>query len=140
MANIFGKAFSAVLGALAPGTSHDAGLRRFRNSTSLVSEGGGTVNTLIIGRIREGCAIDHFKVASDVNLSAINFTIGTAAAPAKYCAAFAGPAAGATVIPPVLPAMQAADALTVPEEIILAPSAALPAAGLIVASGYASKR
>lgn len=140
MANIFGKAFSAVLGALAPGTSHDAGIRRFRNSTSLATEGGGTVNTLIIGRIREGNAIDHFKVASDINLSGLNFTIGIAGAPAKYCAAFAGPAAGATVIPPVVPAMQAADALDKPEEIILTPSGALPAAGLIVASGYASKR
>lgn len=141
MADIYGKAFAAPsAGKLAPGTSHDAGIRRHRNSVSLATEGGGTQNNLIIGKVREGNCIDHFRVSSDVNLSGINFTIGTDAAPAKYCAAFAGPAANASVVPTVVIARLADDALTTPEQIKLFPSAPLPAAGLIVASAYTSKR
>lgn len=141
MAKIYGAAFSATdKSKFAPGTSHDAGVRRHRNSTSLATEGGGTTNSLIIGRVREGNCIDHLRVTSDVNLAGINFTIGTDASPAKYCAAFAGPAAGATVVPQIVPARLADDPLGVPEEIQLFPAAALPAAGLIVASVFTSKR
>jgi len=141
MADIYGKAFAASsAGKLAPGTSHDAGTRRHRNSVNLATEGGGTQNNLIIGKVREGNCIDHFRVSSDVNLSGINFTIGTDAAPAKYCAAFAGPAANTSVVPTVVIARLADDALTTPETIKLFPFAALPAAGLIVASAYTSKR
>jgi hypothetical protein len=141
MADIYGTAFSGTdRSKLAPGTSHDAGIRRHRNSVSLATEGGGTQNSLIIGKVREGNCIDHFRVSSDVDLSGRQFTIGVDGAPAKYCAAFAGPAANTTVVPPVVTAQLAADALATPDTIKLFPAAALPGAGLIVTSAYTSKR
>lgn len=141
MAAIYGNAFSASDPAsLAPGTSHDAGTRRHRNWVSLATEGGNGQNDLIVGRVREGNCINSAAVSSDVNLAGVNFTLGIDGSPAKYAAAFAGPAAGATVQVPIKPAMLAMDSLEKPEEIKLYPSAALPAAGLIVASVYTSKR
>lgn len=142
MAKIYGSAFSATdTKKLAPGTVHDAGSRRFRNTFNLADAGvGGTTNTPIVARVREGSAVHACEVSSSANLSAINFTLGIVGDPAKYAAAFAGPAAGATVRVPIKPEVLAADALALPEEIILTPSANLPGAGILVGSVFASKR
>lgn len=142
MAKIYGSAFSATdPKKLASGTVHDAGSRRFRNTFDLAAAGvGGTVNTPIVARVREGSAVHAASVSSSANLSGINFTLGTVAEPAKYAAAFAGPAAGATVHVQIKPEALAADSLATPEEIILTPSANLPGAGILVASVFASKR
>ena len=129
---------------LASGTRHDAGIRLFENKFDLESDddaAGGTSNTLLVAKIREGCKISHGGyLSSTANLSGINFTLGTAADPDKYATAFAGPAANATVTIPVLPAMLAADPLSTPEDLILTPSGNLPAAGTVVAAVTAAKR
>lgn len=141
MAKVYGFALAAARAILASGAVHDAGVRRFRNTFDFaVNGGGGTVNTPVVARVREGSAVSACEVSSTVNLSAINFTLGTAAEPAKYATAFAGPAAGATVRVPILPAALAADALADPEELILTPSANLPGAGILVVSVFASHR
>ncbi|MFD1034151.1 hypothetical protein ACFQ15_05750 [Sphingomonas hankookensis] len=142
MAKIYGSAFSATdAKKLAPGTVHDAGSRRFRNTFQLGDAGvGGTTNTPIVARVREGSAVHAFELSSSANLSGINFTLGTVTEPAKYCAAFAGPVAGGTVRAPIKPEALAADSLALPEEIILTPSANLPGAGVLVGSVFASKR
>lgn len=141
MPDIYGTAFSATdPGALAPGTSHDAGVRRHRNTVSLATEGGSGQNNLIVGKVREGNCVEGARFSADVNLSAINFTLGTDADPAKYAAAFAGPAANATVSVTIKVAALAMDALEKPETIKLFPSAVLPAAGTLVASVFTSKR
>lgn len=142
MAKLYGSAFNASdPRKLAPGTVHDAGTRRFRNTFQLADAGvGGTTNTPIVARIRAGSAVHAGELSSSANLSGITFTLGTVADPAKYAAAFAGPAAGATVRMPIKPDMLAADAIKSPEELILTPSANLPGAGVLVASVFASKR
>ncbi|QNQ09250.1 hypothetical protein [Sphingomonas alpina] len=142
MAIVYGAAFSSTdLTAKAPGTSHDAGERSFRNVFDFATNGGGgTVNTPKIAIVREGSCIKGFRVSSDVNCSGINFTIGTIADPVKYCAAFAGPAANAQVIPTVKIPMQAMDPLARPEEIYLFPSGNMPAAGTLVAFTSATHR
>ncbi len=140
MAKIYGKAFSADRAKYASGTSHDAAVRRHRNTVSLATEGGGTQNTLIIGKVREGNCVEAVSLASDVNLSGINFTVGVEGNPTKYAIAQAGPAAGATVRFQIVPAQLGADALATPDEVLLFPSANLPAAGLMVASVLASHR
>ena len=142
MPTVYGKAFSGTdKGKLAPGTSHDAATRGYRNTFELaVNGGGGTASALLFAKVREGSNVHGFDVTSDVNLSGINFTIGTDAEPAKYCAAFAGPAANATVRPQVKIGPLMADALTRLEEIKLFPNVALPAAGNIVARATATHR
>lgn len=142
MAKLYGSAFNASdPRKLAPGTVHDAGSRRFSNKFNFADSGvGGTTNTPIIARIRAGSAVHAFELSSTVSLAGINFTLGTAAEPAKYCATFAGPAAGGTVRAPIKPDVLAADAIKSPEEIILTPSANLPGAGIVVGSVFASKR
>jgi hypothetical protein len=142
MAIIQGSAFSATdTKKLAPGTTHDAGVRRFRNTFDLAAAGaGGTANTPKVAELREGSALCGCEISSTVSLSGINFTLGTPAEPAKYATAQAGPAAGATVRLNILPAALAADAIERPEDIILTPSGNLPGAGTVVASVFASKR
>jgi hypothetical protein len=142
MAIVYGKQFSSSdMLKKAAGTSHDAAERSFRNEFDFaVDGGGGTVNTPKIAHVREGSCINGFRIASNVSLAAINFTIGTIADPAKYCAAFAGPAADAQVAPTMKIAMQAMDPLAKSEEIFLFPSAAMPAAGLMVAFTKATHR
>lgn len=142
MAKIYGNAFSGSdRRKLAPGAVHDAGVRRYRNVFNLADAGvGGTTNTPLVAKLREGTALAACELTSNVNLAGVNFTLGTEAEPAKYATAFAGPGAGATVRVSILPAALAADALATPEEIILTPSAALPAAGTVVASVMASHR
>lgn len=138
----YGSAFSAIDPAkMAPGTSHDAGVRRFRNTFDLATNGGGgTTEALKVAAVREGNCVEAVNLASSVSLAAINFTIGTLASPAKYGIAQAGPAANAKVSFNLPIAALAADALLKPEDIYLFPSAALPAAGTLVASLYSSKR
>lgn len=141
MADIQGTAFSSSdPAALAPGTSHDAGTRRHRNTVSLATEGGGGQNAFIAAKVREGNCISSASFSADVNLSAINFTLGTDADNAKYGAAFAGPAANAHVAIVLKVSALAMDPLDKPETIKLYPSGALPAAGLLVASVFTSKR
>lgn len=140
MADIYGKAYSAT-NALhrTHGTTSDAGVRRFRNCVDLAAEGGGTANSIIAAMVREGVAVCEVRLHSTANLSGINFTIGTDAAPAKYGAAQAGPnATSKTFQIPV--AQLAADALSAPETIKFFPSGNLPGAGTIVAEVFASKR
>lgn len=123
----------------ASGTCVDAGVRRFRNVVSLAAEGGGTTEEIVGGIVREGCAVFEARMHASVDLSAINFTIGTAADNAKYGAAQAGPnATSKTFVIKI--AELAADALSEPETINFYPSAALPAAGSIVTEVFASKR
>lgn len=142
MPSSYGKAFSGTDSRkLAPGTSHDAGTRRFRNNFDFaVDGGGGTTNSLKIAALREGVCIEHLRLASDVNCAAINFTLGTLADPAKYAVAFAGPAAGLTVNPPLKPSCLAMEPLAKAEDIYLFPSANMPGVGLLTASLSASKR
>lgn len=138
----YGSAFSATDPAkLAPGTSHDAGVRRFRNTFDLATNGGGgTAEPLKVAAVREGNCVESFSLASTVSLAAINFTVGTIGSPAKYATAQAGPAANVRQSFQLSVAMLAADALTKAEDIYLFPSAALPAAGTVVASVFSSKR
>lgn len=140
MANIYGKNFSATDGLKkASGSSHDAGIRRFSNSVDLAVEGGGGTNALLIGVKPRGTVFDSATIASTANISALNFTIGTAADPDKYQTTIAGP--NAVVKPNLgLPAMRAEAPSTEDEEIFLTPSGNLPASGILEASFYVSKR
>ncbi|GGO95027.1 hypothetical protein [Stakelama pacifica] len=125
---------------LAPGTKVDAGVRRFHNDFSLATQGGGTQDTPLVARIREGCAVCAFELSSSVDLSGLTFKLGIATDDDKYAVAFAGPAAGKTVRAPIVPAMLAAGALEQREDIILTPSANMPAAGVVCTELFASKR
>jgi hypothetical protein len=139
MPDINGKAFSTNPLFRSPGTVVDAGGRRFRNVVDLAVEGGATANPLVAAIVREGCSVYEARMSSGANLSAINFTIGTDAAPAKYGAAQAGPnATTKTFVIPI--AALDDDALTAPETIKFFPSGALPGAGVIVTEIFASKR
>lgn len=104
MANRFGKFFKNVLSgtmaALAPGSCVNAGLRV--NREVLLLDDGGTPaigTTIFIGRFRAGDVPDAFEIVSGggAALAGVSFAIGTIQTPAKYSAAVAGPAAGATV-------------------------------------------
>lgn len=142
MPSSYGAAFDPTTPSkLASGTTHDAAVRRFRNVFNLATNGGGgTQNSLKIAHLREGTALCAVELSSSVSLTGVNFTVGTLANPTKYAVALAGPAAGATVRFPILPAALAADALSAPEEIFLFPSANTPGAGTVVAQGFASHR
>lgn len=141
MADIYGSAYSGTDPLHRPsGIVVDAGVRRFRNVINLATDGGGAANNIIAADVREGVSVFEARMASTVDLSAINFTIGTDAAPTKYGAAQAGPAAGASKVFTIPVAQLAADPLTSPERIKFFPAAALPAAGSIVVAVFASKR
>lgn len=139
MALIYGKQFSSDARDMAEGTIHDAGVRRFGNSVDLAVEGASSQNTLIVGKLPSGVVVSGAEVSCTTNASAINYTLGTVADPDKYATAFAGPAAGATVRVPILPAMLQT-LLEEPETVILTPSGNQPATGILVASIFASKR
>jgi hypothetical protein len=110
----------------ANGTSHNSPIKAFKNKFALATEGG-TVGPYKIASIGIGHVIDEFKLDTDANLSAINFTIGTLAAPAKYRAATAGPNAAVVVWQPLL--ANDIEASTVAEDIYLFASANMPGAG-----------
>ena len=140
MPNIQGKNFSAVDDLkMASGTNHNAGVRRFGNSADLATEGGGTADPIKVCVLPVGTVFDELKMAASVDLSALTFTLGTAAEPAKYMTATAGPNA-AIKSGMGLPAKRAMDPLAYDEELILTPSGNWPAAGTIEASVYASMR
>lgn len=142
MPSSLGTAFSSTDSTkLAPGTSHDAAIRSFRNDFDFATNGGGgTQNSLKIAALREGMCVRGFRIAASVDCSAINFSVGTLADPTKYAAAAAGPAANAQTTPFLKVAMQKMDPLAVPEDIYLFPSANMPAAGTLVAFVEATKR
>ncbi|KPH59184.1 hypothetical protein [Novosphingobium sp. ST904] len=141
MADIYGTAHSGTDPLHRPsGIVVDAGVRRFRNTINLATEGGATTNSIIAAKVREGCAIHEVRMHSTVALTAVDFTIGTDDDPDKYGAAQAGPAAGASKTFQVPVAQLAADGLTEPDLVKFFPSAALPAAGTIVTEIFASKR
>lgn len=140
MAKIYGNNFSATaLLALASGITHDAGIRRFGNSVDLAVEGGGNQDDLKVCVKPRGSVFDSITIASDANLSGINFTVGTEADPDKYMTATAGPNA-AVKANLGLPAMRAETAPSESEEIFIFPSGNLPATGTLEVSLYASKR
>lgn len=112
----------------ANGTSHNSPAKIFKNKFALETDGG-TAEPLVIAKVGPGHVFDELKIETDANLAAINFTVGTAAAPAKYKAAIAGPNATTLVLQPLL--ALTLEASTEAEEIILTPSAALPGAGTI---------
>lgn len=134
----FGSQFSATDGLKkSDGSSHDAGLRSFKNSFDLTVDGGG-VEPLKIADLPSGCVVESILVRSDQNLSAINFTVGTAASAAKYAASAAGPnATAATLYPPLAIALTAT---TGREEIFLTPSGNMPSTGTLHVRVHASKR
>lgn len=142
MPDALGKNWSATNTAqLAPGSSHDAGIRRHRNVFDLATNGGGgTQASLVVAKLREGNSLESARLTSSVDLSALTFSVGTDADNAKYAAAVAGPAANATVTFAIKPAALAADSLTTPETIKFYPSGNLPGAGTIVGQVNSSMR
>ena len=129
----YGTAFDSE-GKYAPGTSHDAGIRRFANKFNAP---GGSAEALQVARIREQNVVRGGEVTASVNLSAINFTLGTADDPDKYAAAFAGPTAGGTVRIPILPGVKL-EPTAVAETLLLTPSGNV-AAGTVIAEVETSK-
>lgn len=142
MAIVYGANFSATdTKQLSPGTSVDAAIRSSRNVFNFATNGGGgTTSTPKIANLRAGICMRGFRIGSTADCSGFNFTIGTIADPVRYCAAFAGPAAGASVTPPVKTAMLAMDPLAVAEDIYLFPSGNMPATGTLVAFTDFTKR
>ena len=123
----------------APGTAVNAGERSFRGSFNLATAGGGAQNNLVAAKVREGNHVVEVFMQSNVNLSAINFTIGTDDDVDKYGLAQAGPNATEKKFLIPIDTLEAA-ALTDLEEIKFFPSAALPAAGKIVTRIVTTKR
>lgn len=141
MASSMGAAFSSTDPLkLAPGSSHDAGIRSLRNVFSFAADGGGTQNSLKAAALREGMCVRGARISSSVDCSGFNFTIGTIADPVRYAAAFAGPAAGLQVTPTIKVAMQAMDPLAAPEDVYLFPSGNTPGAGTLVSFIDVTKR
>lgn len=142
MASSMGAVFSSTDSrVLAPGTSHDAGIRSMRNVFNLATNGGGgTTNSLKAAALRSGMCVRGARLTSDVNCSGINFTIGTLADPTKYAAAFAGPAANAQVVVTLKVAIQAMDPLAAAEDVYLFPSGNTPGAGTLVSFIEVTKR
>ena len=110
----------------ANGTSRNSPLKAFKNKFALATEGG-TVGPYLLAKVGPGHVVDEFKIDTDANLSAINFTIGTIATPDKYRAATAGPNAAVAVWQPKL--ANDIEASTVAEEIYLFASGNMPGAG-----------
>lgn len=142
MANIGGTAYNLTDPLdRANGAMVNAGLRVYKNTFDLAvaGQGGGGDDPLLAAKVREGNVIDSIFMQSSANLSAVNFTIGTAADPDKYGAAQAGPNATAKEF--VLTIAGAAQGeLAAPEEIIITPSGNLPSSGVIVTRVVTSKR
>ena len=140
------------LGTLNPGTraykhalgaDSDAGMRRFRNRFNLATDAdaaGGTTNGLFVGTMQIGQVLSAAQLFATVNLSAINFTLGTIANPTLYGTAQAGPTAGGVVRITLTDAGYSMDPLSAPQDLYLFPSAALPATGKITAAFEATHR
>lgn len=138
MPDIEGKYASTSLTHLVDGKRFNAGLRIFDNSFDLSADGGGT-DPFVLGKVREGNKPQQVLIRSDQNLSAINFTVGTAADPDAYGTAQAGPNATKKELLLTL-AADAGDALSSAETIILTPSANMPGAGTLVTKLITSKQ
>lgn len=141
MPNIFGDQYSSSDPLKkADGRGNNAGVRCFENSVDLAVEGGGTVNPLQV-IVPEGCVFDRAEVGCTVNNSAITVQIGVAATPAKYAGAIAGPAANTSVQISGKPEMKrSSQATTAQETVILTPSAAWTATGILTFLVYFRKR
>lgn len=142
MGGVSGSAYNTTdLLAKAPGTSVDAAVRSFRNVFNFADSGvGGTTNPITLARLPAGSVFVSARAASDQNLSGTNFTIGTAAAAAKYGASQAGGAANVTVRFNVPAAALDDDPLTTMTEIIMTPSANWPVSGTLVTFVDVTKR
>lgn len=141
MPNIFGDQYSATDNLKrADGRGNDAGVRCFENSVDLAVEGGGTTNPLQV-KVPAGCVFDSVEVGCTVNNSAITVQVGIAGTLAKYAAATAGPAANTSVVILGKPDMKrSSQATTTQETVILTPSAAWSATGILTFLFYARKR
>jgi L-asparaginase/Glu-tRNA(Gln) amidotransferase subunit D len=113
----------------ADGQVQNAGGREFKNGFNLATEGG-TVGPYLLGRLAQGNAFTQVELLSSANLSAINFTVGTIAAPTKYVAATAGPNASVVTLRPPLAALDPAPNVD-PEDVYLFASANMPGAGIV---------
>lgn len=117
----------------ASGITVNAKARIYRNTFNFADAGvGGTTNPLVCARIPRDCVVVGFRYASDQNLSGSNQSAGISGAAAKYMAAGAGPAAGATRRSDVPVAALSAAPLSAEESVILTPAAAWPASGTLV--------
>ncbi|WP_225205086.1 hypothetical protein [Novosphingobium huizhouense] len=142
MAGTDGSAYnSADALAKTPGTSVDAGVRRFRNVFNLADAGvGGTTNPLIMAIVPTGSVPMGARATCSVSLAGINLQVGIAGNVAKYATAQAGAAADTIKRFDIKATALAADPLTGAETVILTPSAAWPAAGTLVTDFEISKR
>jgi len=117
----------------ASGITVNAKVRTYRNVFNFADAGvGGTTAPLLCARLPRGCVVVATRYASTENLSGSNQSIGIAGTPAKYAAAAAGPAAGATRRVDVPVAALAGAPLTTEEDVILTPAANWPASGTLV--------
>lgn len=122
---------------VASGASHNTALRAYKNLVDLTVDGG-TAEAIKVARVGKGCVMDHFVIESSQNLSALTFTIGTEADPDKYGTAVAGPNATAQVRYPLIGVGIAET--TEAEDIILTPSGAMPSAGSLRVTTFATHR
>lgn len=141
MAGVYGSNWSATDPLTnAPGSTHDAPLRTYRNVFNFADSGvGGTTNPLRIARLREGSHLEAVHIQSDQNLSGVNISGGITGDTAKYVAAAAGPNATFQRMLVKLAALDD-DAIGAMEEIILTPSGNWPASGTLVTWVHASHR
>lgn len=117
----------------ASGITVNAKVRAYRNVFNFADSGvGGTTNPLVCARIPRDCVVIGFRYASDQNLSGSNQSAGIAGATAKYMAAGAGPAAGATRRADIPVAALDDAPLASEETVILTPAANWPASGTLV--------
>lgn len=122
----------------AAGQSHNAAVRGYANTFDLAVDGN-TAEPLKIAALGFGSVVKKVEIESAANLSALTFQVGTVADPDKYGVATAGPAANAvkTIYPPLALLLTDNDEA---EDIILTPSAAIPNAGLVRVTLYATHR
>lgn len=117
----------------ASGITVNAKVRTYRNVFNFADAGvGGTTAALTMAKLPRGCLVVGTRYASTENLSGSNQSIGIAGATAKYAAAAAGPAAGATRRADVPVAALDDDPLTTEENVIITPAANWPATGTLV--------
>lgn len=112
----------------ADGRSHNAGVRSFENVFDLTVDGG-TAQPLKVAEIGPGVHVHSLFIDTDQNLSGLNFTLGTASAPAKYGASTAGPNATQKIVYAPLSTMLNCTDLV--EEVWLTPSGNMPNAGTL---------
>lgn len=133
----YGSQFDADGAVRAAGESHNASLRTYDNKVALATEGG-TSQAIKIADIGPGTCLQEIDIFCSQDISAINFTVGTAADADKYLTTTAGP--NATIkTSQVLIALQL-EPTTEREEIFLTPSGNMPSTGTLVTRIRASHR